>query len=108
MDTFEPHEKEALEGIHALGLELQIIFNKGSVMVFPTGVNKATGLKAALKEMGLSPHNVIGVGDAENDHAFMELCERSVAVANALPVLKEKADLVTRASSRFGCYRIDG
>jgi hydroxymethylpyrimidine pyrophosphatase-like HAD family hydrolase len=95
--TFEPHEKEALEGIHTLGLELQIIFNKGSVMVLPSGVNKATGLKTALKEMDLSAHNVIGVGDAENDHAFMELCERSVAVANALPVLKEKADLVTRA-----------
>ena len=40
-------------------------------MVLPSGVNKATGLAAALSELGLSPHNVVGVGDAENDHAFL-------------------------------------
>ena len=100
--TFEPYEAVALRGIHELGLELQIIFNKGSVMILPTGVNKATGLTAALEDMGLSHHNVVGVGDAENDHAFMDLCERSVAVANALPILKEKADWVTRASQGAG------
>ena len=64
-----------LETIRELGLELQVIFNKGAVMVLPTGVNKATGLAAALDELGLSPHNVVGVGDAENDHAFLALCE---------------------------------
>ena len=63
-----------LEAIRELGLELQIIFNKGAVMVLPSGVNKATGLAAALEELGLSPHNVVGVGDAENDHAFLRRC----------------------------------
>lgn len=52
--TWEPFQTAALEAINELGLELEIIFNKGAVMVLPTGVNKATGLKAALKEMGLS------------------------------------------------------
>jgi HAD superfamily hydrolase (TIGR01484 family) len=95
--THEPHQKAVLEAIRSLGLELQVIFNKGSVMVLPSGVNKATGLRAALKELGLSPHNVVGVGDAENDHAFLTLCECSVAVANALPQVKETADFVTQA-----------
>jgi hypothetical protein len=45
--------------------------------------------------MGLSPHNVVGIGDAENDHAFLNLCECSAAVSNALPVLKSRADIVT-------------
>ena len=49
-----------------------MIFNKGAVMVLPSGVNKATGLAAALAELGLSPHNVVGVGDAENDHALLD------------------------------------
>ncbi|HYQ97877.1 MAG TPA: HAD hydrolase family protein, partial [Candidatus Nitrosocosmicus sp.] len=57
---------------------------------------------AALKEMGLSPHNVAAVGDAENDHALLALCECSVAVANALPVLQEKADFVTAAANGAG------
>lgn len=93
--TWRPHETTAIEVIRDLGLELQIIFNKGAVMILPSGVNKATGLRAALEELGLSPHNVVGVGDAENDHAFLSLCECSVAVENALATLKERVDWVT-------------
>jgi HAD superfamily hydrolase (TIGR01484 family) len=100
--TWEPHQVEVLEAIHKLGLELQVIFNKGAVMVLPSGVNKATGLAAALEEVGLSPHNAVAVGDAENDHAFLALCECGVAVANALPMLKERADLVTAADHGAG------
>jgi hydroxymethylpyrimidine pyrophosphatase-like HAD family hydrolase len=93
--TWRPHEGEVLAAIHDLGVEYQVIFNKDAVMALPSGINKATGLKAALKEMGLSPHNVVGVGDAENDHAFLSLCECSFAVDNALPTLKQTADVVT-------------
>ncbi len=100
--TEQPHDTEVLRTIEDLGLDLQIIFNKGSVMVLPSGVNKGTGLRAALDEMGLSPHNVVGVGDAENDHAFLQLCECSAAVANALPTLKERADVLTRGSNGNG------
>src|SRR5213593_4769094 len=93
--TWRPHEKTAVELIRDLGLELQIIFNKGAVMILPSGVNKATGLKVALTELGLSSHNVVGVGDAENDHAFLSVCECSAAVENALDTLKERVDWVT-------------
>ncbi|HSN25806.1 MAG TPA: HAD-IIB family hydrolase [Kofleriaceae bacterium] len=92
--TWEPHQDTALHAIRDLGLELQVIFNKGAVMILPSGVNKATGLAAALVELGLSPHNVASVGDAENDHALLELAECGCAVANALPALKDRADLV--------------
>ena len=72
MATWHPNETTVLDLIQELELELRIIFNKGEVMVLPTAVNKATGLVVALRE--LSPHNVIGVGEAENDHAFLRLC----------------------------------
>ncbi len=94
--TWEPHEQAVLKAIHELGLELQIVFNKGAVMVLPSNVNKATGLAAALEKLKLSSDKVVGVGDAENDHAFLAVCGCSVAVANAVPALKEMADLVTR------------
>jgi HAD superfamily hydrolase (TIGR01484 family) len=93
--TWRPHETTAVQVIRDLGLELQVIFNKGAVMILPSGVNKATGLTAALSELGLSPHNVVGIGDAENDHAFLSLCECSVAVENALDTLKDRVDWVT-------------
>ncbi|MDO8945124.1 MAG: HAD-IIB family hydrolase, partial [Desulfobacterales bacterium] len=82
--TWTPFETAVLETIRELGLELQVIFNKGAVMVLPSGVNKATGLAAALKELALSPAVVVGIGDAENDHAFLQLCACAVAVENAL------------------------
>ena len=91
--TWEPHEKTVLEAIRDLGLELQIIFNKGAVMVLPPGMNKAAGLAAALRELDLSPPNVVGVGDAENDHAFLRFCGCDAAVANALPAVKDEADI---------------
>src|SRR5581483_8867428 len=104
--TWHPHEATVLEVIRDFGLELQVIFNKGAVMVLPSGVNKATGLRAALDELGLSPHNAVGVGDAENDQAFLSLCECAVAVANALPVVRERADLVTRADHGDGVVEL--
>jgi hypothetical protein len=55
----------------------------------------ASGLTAALDALDLSPINVVGIGDAENDHAFLRLCGCSVAVANALDAVKEAADVVT-------------
>jgi HAD superfamily hydrolase (TIGR01484 family) len=100
--TWEPHETAVLETIKDHGLELQVIFNKGAVMILPAGINKATGLAAALNRMGLSPHNAVGVGDAENDHALLALCECGVAVANALPTLKEAADFVTTGARGAG------
>jgi hypothetical protein len=100
--TERPHEVAALEVIQQLGLELQVIFNKGSVMLLPSGVNKATGLAAALDDLKLSPHNVVAIGDAENDHALLASCEFAVAVANAVPTLKQRADLVTAEGNGAG------
>lgn len=104
--TWEPNEVAVLEAIRNLGLELEIVFNKGAVMVLPTGVNKASGVAAALTDLELSPHNVIGIGDAENDHAFLRCLGLGVAVANALPMLKETADLVTAGARGAGVIEL--
>jgi HAD superfamily hydrolase (TIGR01484 family) len=92
--TWEPNESLVLNAIRDLGLEQHIIFNKGAVMVLPSEINKASGLKSALKRLRLSPHNVVGIGDAENDQAFLSSCGCAVAVNNALPTVKAKADFV--------------
>jgi HAD superfamily hydrolase (TIGR01484 family) len=93
--TWRPHEQTVLDVIRETGLGLQVIFNKDAVMVLPSSVNKATGVVAAFEDLSLSLHNAVGAGDAENDHAFLNLCECSVVVANALSSLKQRADYVT-------------
>ena len=100
--TWEPNEAAVLDAIRTLGLDLQIIFNKGAVMVLPNGISKASGLAVALEDLGLSAHNVIATGDAENDLAFMRTCGCAVAVGNALPAVKDAADTVTMSQRGAG------
>lgn len=92
--------------IRDLRLDLDVILNKDAVMVLPSGIDKASGLEAALKELGISAQNVVAVGDAENDHSFLRAAECGVAVANALPELKEHADIVLNASDGKGIIEL--
>ena len=66
-----PREEEAAISaiIREQGLELQLIANKDRLMVLPAGINKATGLVPPLDSLELTSHEVVAVGDAENDHA---------------------------------------
>lgn len=100
--TWRPHEHAVLRAIQDLGLELHMIFNKGAIMVLPAGVSKASGLRAALKELEISAINTVAVGDAENDHAFLQACGCAAAVANALPALKNEADVVLSGDHGLG------
>jgi len=104
--TWVPNEIIVIEIIRKLGLEHQVIFNKTAVMVLPPGVNKATGLDAALDKLGLSRHNVVGVGDAQNDLAFLTSCECGVAVSNSLPSVIEAADMVTKKDRGDGVAQL--
>jgi len=104
--TSQPYEVDVMDAIRVLGLELQVIFNKGAVMVLPSGINKAAGLEVALADLGLSAHEVVGIGDAENDHAFLARCGLSVAVADALPSVRDEADIVTRGGAGAGAVEI--
>jgi hydroxymethylpyrimidine pyrophosphatase-like HAD family hydrolase len=104
--TQAAHRTAVQDVIWELGLEAQVIGNRGALMGLPAGVNKATGLDRALRNLGLSRHEVVGIGDAENDHSFLELCECSAAVANSVPSLKAWVNLVTSAENGGGVIEL--
>jgi hydroxymethylpyrimidine pyrophosphatase-like HAD family hydrolase len=104
--TWRPHEGVVLETLQSLGLGYHIIFNKRAVMVLPDGVNKATGLARALARLEITPGHVVAIGDAENDHAFLDHCGVAVAVDNALPALKDHCDLVTAGDHGRGVIEL--
>jgi haloacid dehalogenase-like hydrolase len=85
-----------------LKLPLQAIPNKGALLVLPLSIDKASGLRAALVELRLQPKEVVGIGDAENDFVFLRMCGCSVAVANAIPELKQQVQLVTQGRNGAG------
>ena len=101
-----PHEQAMRDAIHDLGLDLHLVLNRESVMALPSAVTKATGLDAALRRLKIPWDRVVGVGDAENDEAFLARCGTSVAVANALPALRERVDAVTRLPEGAGVVEI--
>jgi HAD superfamily hydrolase (TIGR01484 family) len=101
-----PHHTAVLQAIQETGLELVVIFNGAAVMVLPAGINKATGVDYALRKLGLSFHEVVGIGDASNDQSFLSRSECSVAVANAAPALREFVTFVTRESSGLGVAEV--
>ena len=82
------------KGKMRLGLDCQLVRNRSVLMILPAGVTKGTGLLEALAVVGLSRHNAIGLGDAENDHSLLDVCEVGVAVANAVDAIRAHADIV--------------
>jgi hydroxymethylpyrimidine pyrophosphatase-like HAD family hydrolase len=104
--TLRPYEAAVYRAIDELGLNLHVILNRESVMILPVGVDKATGFRAAMAELQLPLDSAVGIGDAENDYAFLSLCGFSVAVANAIPSLKERVHLVTSSKDGAGVVEV--
>ena len=104
--TMLPHESAVLRTFHELQLNWYVIRNRESIMMLPSGIEKGSGFKAALRELRLQGEQVLGIGDAENDLAFLSLCGRSVAVCNALPDVKAAADEVTQGNSGAGVAEV--
>ena len=92
----------AAQVIADVGLDCQVIHNRGAAMILPSGITKGSGVLAALAELGLSHHNTIAVGDAENDLSLLRSVEVGVAVANAVPSLATHADLVLDRADGVG------
>jgi hydroxymethylpyrimidine pyrophosphatase-like HAD family hydrolase len=104
--TVVPHDHRMVAAIRELQLEWHVIFNKGSVMALPAEITKATGLASALQSLGLAAEGTVGVGDAENDLEFMRACGLAVAVANALPSVKDVAQIVTDGATGAGVIEL--
>lgn len=102
VSTWLPHHTTVLNVIQEMGLELHLIFNRAAVIVVPAGVNKASGMEYALRKLGLSRHEVVGVGDSENDHSFLQRSECGATVANAVPSIRKIAALITNGSNGDG------
>jgi len=102
VSTWVHNGQTTAEVITELGLSWQVNLNKHTVMLLPEGVDKYSGLQTALKQMDLTPEQVVGVGDGENDLPLLKLCGLSVSVANALPVLKDCSDWIMTKNSGDG------
>lgn len=58
-------------------------------------VNKGTGVKLLADALHLTPQEVMAIGDQENDIAMIQYAGTGVAMGNAIPSVKEAANVVT-------------
>ncbi|QFS90196.1 Sugar phosphatase YidA [Mycobacterium sp. THAF192] len=104
--TLSEHAAGVAEAVGVLGLDCQLIRNRQALMVLPAGVTKGTGLLSVLSHMNRSPHNVVAIGDAENDLSMMAVAELGVAVGNAVASVKSHADTTTDEPDGEGLARL--
>lgn len=94
VDTARTNEPSVREALEAAGVALDLVYNRASLMLLPHGVSKGTGVRQVIRDLGLSFHDVLGIGDAENDVDLFDACGFTACPANAVPALKTRADWV--------------
>ena len=82
---------------HSVGDIVEATYSSGKAVVEMSrrGVNKATGLAQVAAEYGVAAEDVLAFGDMPNDVSMLSWAGRSVAVANAHPLVRAVADEVT-------------
>lgn len=104
--TSAPHDQAVWQVLSAHGGGASVEYNKGAVMVVPPGAAKGAGLERLLTICGFSVRNLAAFGDAENDLSMLTLAEVAVAVGDAVPEVREMADVVANRPGPDGVLEI--
>ena len=82
------------DALAAAGVTRDLIYNRAALMLLPAGVSKGSGVQQALRVLGLSSHDVLALGDAENDLPLFDACGFSGCPGDSLPAVLERVDWV--------------
>lgn len=76
------------------------------VEIMAAGVTKATGLEILCARLDVAASEVVAFGDALNDVAMLRWAGRGIAMANALPIVKEAADEIAGHHDQDGVAEV--
>ncbi len=74
---------------------LSVVKTGFAIHLMEPQLSKGSGLKIILDKMGLSPNDLLCVGDAPNDLSMFEFAHWSVAVGGAFAFVAKSADVVS-------------
>lgn len=104
MWTFAENDGE-LELSAELAEHVRLVpWHEHSSDVVANGISKASGVGEVLKTEGLKPVNAMMFGDGPNDMEIFDYVGLKIAMGNAVPEIKEKADYVTGTVEEDGIY----
>ena len=100
----EAYLNERIKEIPASFYErFEIIKTRNNLLEFmPKGITKAYGISLLAKDLGIRAEEIMTLGDEENDLPMIEYAGLGVAMANAIPLVKEAADVVTDTNDQDG------
>lgn len=114
-----PINKILLSGEAALMAELEEVMKKHFhsylniyrsdpyyLEIMPPQIDKAYSLQKLLNSIGMTADEMICCGDGYNDISMIEYAGLGVAMANAQPVLLEKADFITKSNDEDGVLHV--
>ena len=74
--------------------------------VVPQNIDKAQSLQKLLNSIGMVADQMICCGDGHNDLTMIEYAGLGVAMANAEPLVKEKANYITKSNDEDGVLHV--
>jgi Cof subfamily protein (haloacid dehalogenase superfamily) len=101
LDTLFPELRELL------GSQVHMTKSKPNYLEFmhPEGT-KGHALRFLAAHYGIPMEETIAMGDAMNDHEMVQAAGLGVAMANAVPALKEIADFITLSNNEDGVKHV--
>ncbi|MFC3928348.1 Cof-type HAD-IIB family hydrolase [Streptococcus caprae] len=104
MWTFTENNAELALPEH-LAAEVRLVpWHEYSSDVVKNGISKASGVAEVLAREGLKPENAMMFGDGPNDMEIFDYVGFTVAMGNAVPEIKEKADYITNTVEEDGIF----
>ncbi len=89
-------ENEIYERLRKEGITDIEVYDSGfAVHILPKGVNKGSGLLKAIELLKVKIDEVVVIGDGMNDLPMFKVAKYSFAPANADPIIKEHATIVS-------------
>ncbi|EOA28591.1 hypothetical protein CARUB_v10024811mg [Capsella rubella] len=70
--------------------------------IVPPGTSKGNGVKMLLNHLGVSPDEIMAIGDGENDIEMLELASWGVAMSNGAEKTKAVADVIGVSNDEDG------
>jgi rRNA maturation RNase YbeY len=70
--------------------------------IVPPGTSKGNGVKMLLNHLGVSPDEIMAIGDGENDIEMLQLASLGVALSNGAEKTKAVADVIGVSNDQDG------
>lgn len=98
--TFDLQEGQKILDEH--GLALYLSDSKYAFHINEKGVDKARGLKEALKMLKANPEETVAIGDSETDLPMYDICGHSIALGHAEEHVRKRANHVVTGREGVG------